>query len=567
MPSLTIWTRLEPRCRSSDMGTALEARTHDPFWLLARQWQLGELLGDDAGSPIIASVTSVDMPLDRYAGPDGVVSPMPESTPLESWIEREGARPSGPVVDYRQSAESGLQFLLMLRAAKMDQYVPGFLAEYGIAAPSSADLSGLDTRALRLAQVVAQRVPDGVRLAADLRVARPGLPAKPVVAASDRPIVLGVAGAFLGWHDALFDEPATVPASAAGASEPPPPSTAWVQERMEYAFVVDSSRADTPGAFVAGQYTGGPLDWTSFDFAKSPLGPVTSAPAPVSRSIMPTPVGFKGMPARRFWQMEDAAVDLGAIEAGPTDLGRLMLREFALTYGNDWFVVPLPVRVGSLARIVSLVVTDTFGVSQTIPHYSQTPDGGRWRMFAISGEPSPHRLLLPQTLPRTVPSDPIERVLLVRDEAANMAWAIEMIVTGASGAPVDRSSAAAPAQPPDPSLAAGTAAALRYQLGTAVPACNIPFVPALIDTVQRRMRRAAFLRTDGTPGILSPLGRVLSIDVPLFEEEFAREGIKIERRYRLARWIDGSTHLWVARRKQTGATAGSSGLQFDRLVE
>ena len=81
------------------------------------------------------------------------------------------------------------------------------------------------------------------------------------------------------------------------------------------------------------------------------------------------------------------------------------------------------------------------------------------------------------------------------------------------------------------------------------------------------MRRAAFLRADGTLGIIAPLGRLLSIDVPLFEEEFAREGVKIERRYRLARWGDGSTHLWVARRKEIGATAGSSGLQFDRVPE
>ena len=48
-------------------------------------------------------------------------------------------------------------------------------------------------------------------------------------------------------------------------------------------------------------------------------------------------------------------------------------------------------------------------------------------------------------------------------------------------------------------------------------------------------------------------------------EEFAREGVRLERTYRLARWTDGSTHLWLARRKQTGASVGSSGLQFDRL--
>jgi len=166
-------------------------------------------------------------------------------------------------------------------------------------------------------------------------------------------------------------------------------------------------------------------------------------------------------------------------------------------------------------------------------------------------------------LARGLASDPLEQVLLVRDEAANMAWGIERIVQGASGAPVDRASEVA-AAPPEPSPGALSP---HYQLGTTVPAPYIPFVPVLIDAVQRRMRRAAFLRTDGTPGIVAPKGRLLATDVPLFEEEFALEGSRVERRYRLARWTDGSTHLWVARRKQIGATVGSSGLQFDRVED
>jgi hypothetical protein len=34
----------------------------------------------------------------------------------------------------------------------------------------------------------------------------------------------------------------------------------------------------------------------------------------------------------------------------------------------------------------------------------------------------------------------------------------------------------------------------------------------------------------------------------------------------MTRWSDGSTHLWLARRKTTGAVAGSSGLQFDQVI-
>jgi hypothetical protein len=81
------------------------------------------------------------------------------------------------------------------------------------------------------------------------------------------------------------------------------------------------------------------------------------------------------------------------------------------------------------------------------------------------------------------------------------------------------------------------------------------------------MQRAALLRTNGSRTPIAPLGRVLAPDVPLFEEEFIREGVRVERIYRMTRWTDGSTHLWLARRKTTGAVAGSSGLQFDQVVE
>lgn len=555
MPSLTIWTRLEPRCRSADLSAALEARTHDPYWMLARQWQLGELRGDDAGSPVLASITSVDVPLDRYASATGGARTIPAATPLEAYVEREVVRPVAGAIDYRQSADAGLYFLRLLRAGGVAHHAPAYVAQYATAAPADAHRPTLDSPALALAAVVAGRVPDGVRLASDLRTAQPGLPPTPAIPTGDRQAVLRAANAFLAWYDALYDEPAA-----------PTPSS-WLDERMEYRFTIDASSTDAPCAFVAEQYTGDPLDWPSFDHVAAPLGPVTTPPAAVTRTLVPAPVTFKGMPARRYWQFEDASVDFGAIEAGPADLARLMLREFALIYGNDWFVVPLPVAVGSVSRIASLVVVDTFGVSQTIPHYAETSDGGLWRMFALAGDAFDHRLVLPPVLSRGLTSDPQEQVLLIRDDAASIAWGIERLVAGASGAPIDRASttaAAVPTPPPPPS-----GLALRYQLGTSVPEYYIPFVLAPIDLTQpaqQRMQRAVFLRTDGTRTPIAPLGRLLASDVPLFEEEFIREGLRVERMYRLARWTDGSTHLWLARRKVTGAAAGSSGLQFDQVM-
>ena len=39
------------------------------------------------------------------------------------------------------------------------------------------------------------------------------------------------------------------------------------------------------------------------------------------------------------------------------------------------------------------------------------------------------------------------------------------------------------------------------------------------------------------------------------------------RHYQYARWIDGSTFLWLGRRKSTGRGEGSSGLRFDRVED
>ncbi|MGO9400276.1 MAG: hypothetical protein ACLP19_20895 [Xanthobacteraceae bacterium] len=552
MPSLTIWTRLEPRCRDADLTTALQARTHDPLWFLARQWQLGEMLGDDAGSPVLAAVTTTESVLNRVAAGSNAATTLSPGTPLEAFIEREAVRPSTSDIEYRQSADAGLYFLRLLRVGNVGQLAPLYVTQYGIAAPTAAHQASLDAPALAVAAIVANRVPDGARLAADLRAAQPGLPATPVIPSADRAAVQTAANAYLEWYDSLYDAPATGP------------SPSWVDARMEYEFSVDASATDTPCAFVADRYTGEPLDWLSFDHSATPLGAISTPPAAVTHTLIPAPVTFKGMPAPRYWQLEDASVDIGAVDAGPADTARLMLREFALIYGNDWFVVPIPVTVGAVAHVTSLFVTDTFGITQTIPHYSATPDGGRWRIFAISGDAIDYRLILPPVLARGLDSQPQEQVLLVRDDAASMAWGVEKIVAGASGTPIDRASAAAIATPtpPPPTPVTG----LRYELGTSAPAYYIPFVANAASDGQRRMQRAALLAVDGSRAPITPLGRILASDTPVFEEEFIREGVRIDRLYRLARWTDGSTHLWLARRKTTGAVAGSSGLQFDQIT-
>ena len=113
----------------------------------------------------------------------------------------------------------------------------------------------------------------------------------------------------------------------------------------------------------------------------------------------------------------------------------------------------------------------------------------------------------------------------------------------------------------------------RFLLATSVPDYWIPFQPQRIDPQKpdiRLQRAKALIDQYGASGFSRPLGRLLEPerrDLSLFEEEVPRSGLKLTRRFEYTRWADGSTFLWLSRRKGVGAGEGSSGLRFDRIEE
>ena len=110
---------------------------------------------------------------------------------------------------------------------------------------------------------------------------------------------------------------------------------------------------------------------------------------------------------------------------------------------------------------------------------------------------------------------------------------------------------------------------MRYRLASEIPDYWIPLVPVQ-DATKRsiRLRRGRLVAsTDSGTALPPPLGRVLEPGKPLslFEEEVPRNGAKVTRSWQFARWTDGSSYLWIGRRKQPGRGEGSSGLRFDVL--
>jgi len=242
-----------------------------------------------------------------------------------------------------------------------------------------------------------------------------------------------------------------------------------------------------------------------------------------------------------------------------------------LIFGNDWFQFPLVLPLGSRVLITSLSVADTFGISTPIPHYS-TVDGasGRWNMFSNSFDPlspnvvstalvPPPPLLLTPGAVAPLDSSAIEDVLLLRDEPANLVWGIERTVIGASGQPLDRTLEWRKNLSPDPPPSGDPVP--HYRLGSTVPDYWLPYMPVQLDFPGHLQLRRGRL-PDATTG---PQGRFLAEETTMFLEEVPRQGVHLERRYRWARSADGSSFLWIGRRRSTGRGEGRSGLRFDFL--
>ena len=64
--SRTFLVRTEARGTSGDLASGLACRVADPLWLLGRQWQIGELQGEDAGSPVGVDLAAESAIVSRF---------------------------------------------------------------------------------------------------------------------------------------------------------------------------------------------------------------------------------------------------------------------------------------------------------------------------------------------------------------------------------------------------------------------------------------------------------------------------------------------------------------------
>lgn len=625
VPAITTLYRLEVDPAADGYDEALAARVADPLWMLGRQWQFGELAGEDAGSPLevsyrIEGTAVLGWAPGRSPAADSfraLGDPALGHPPLETLVEAE------PVFAARQPhrramAEAGRMLARLAVDAGQPALAEAVRGVFPLDVPEPADPLS-DPAGMLWHLLLRDTSIDAAPLAAALRPLRQAdgtLAALPpaLAAAGLGAAAQPVLAQWLAWaEDFVFEGD----------------SAAWLPEHQEYAFELAAGRGVDRAAqrwrLDAQEYIDGRIDWHDFDLAADNPGALMPGAVPALDDAAPrrsfaTPVQYPGMPASRYWEFEDARVNFARIDAAKLDLVRMMVAEYALVHGNDWFMVPARLLAGGLYRVGTMSVTDTFGVVTEIAPVA-ADNGVTWRLQGLSPADSNDSadggwLFLPPPLSDTLEGDPLEEVAFARDEMANLVWAIEKCVQGTSGEPLDRAlEDQRYSIRQQPSVASSTAP-LLYRLMTAVPSHWLPLLPAReagnlsLDVHLLRGGMKRFYRQDAealaaTPGLeaflerlaasgefvepltpidpgraadlavfaFHPRGQLLRTDTSVLpwqeaplriaEEEVGRSGVVVERRFQYARTADGRALLWVGRRKRVGRGEANSGLRFD----
>jgi hypothetical protein len=547
MSSITYWNRLEPRSRTGDLIQPLQARVRDPLWMLTRQWQLGEFLGVDSGSPAWVTLSERLGAMTGLLRPDGTVMPL-TAAPLEHQIEREPFTP-----DLATRIELGRVLSRLLgNAGTADT---AFRTTYPV---SATIVDAADPVEATLRRVCAGRAIDGVAAYVAIKAGDASVPTAPTTALA----------AFVAWVESTLG-------SIGGAAQD---ASAWQPAHLEYAAAVAATTEAGNATLDVSPGDDGLIDWAAFDLASTTAGaPLTAT----TRTLIPAHVRFKGMPNARFWDFENGTVDFGDVKPDKRDLARLALIDFMLVHANDWFMLPVEVPLGGIYQLDTLIVHDVFGVETLIQRADREALGsGSWTMFSTSlrdkaGAAAEFFVMPPSAGSALMSGRVLEEIRFARDEMANMAWAIENVLENAAGEPWpqhEREAAVIPAAAPP--AATDAAVPLRYQIESRVPASWIPLLPVSLDplTGSVALELASAIAADGHTRIL-PRGRILKpTSVPagqpyqLPEQTVSRNGLRVQRVTARSRWIDGSTRIWQLRRIQPGAGETSSALRFDQAL-
>ena len=572
-----------------DLLPPINCITADPAWMLNRQWRAGEFQAEDAGSPLASylnwDVHNINKIALKKCKEDKLTAEYYQQTfnkniiPLESIVERE-------LIDW-ENADAYMR----LKFANIWYVIAKEIVGINHPDPEIKIKEFIKEKYIREGKLLIQKMPlrddelrelidfvainkefpifDGVKLYQSAKRSQKDA----VWSLGNDPYYSGLnfnhlLQVFINTIDLLYNIP---PYSEDSSKQ----FDGWCSENLEYTFeIAEDVAAENKVTLVADEYHQGNLNWYNFDLKDS------YKPSQVKKEAFLTPVNidFKGMPNKRWWSFEDAALNILQLQNAPSDLAGMMVSQFMLMYSNDWFVIPLPQEFGTMTKINSLLVKDTFGCLTAIKpatESSTTKDNWQtWNLFnhtVRSNNQSDYNkytgLYLPSTILDSVQNEPIEEVLFGKDEAANMVWAIETITKNewGRGTPIFQKKTEASENQAIQSIANKV---LTYIPLIPAPENWIPFIPVIknLSYYYRRARMMYHKTNEKT----APLNTsILKITGPLLikEHEISDFGLIIQRYWRRTRWYDGRIYTWSAKKKFIGHESFTSGFVCDQVVQ
>ena len=625
--ALDFKTRIEGRTRNTDPTEAMRLRVHDPLWMLARQWQMGEFRGNNTGTAMSVRCTV------RYDDCS--------ADPIEPVTEQ-----INPCIDFLARIESAVYFLDLLKNTQeggnlvktfrlqlIKKFPINWEAVSTLVLPDAItkdEEMKLNRHLQNYAKTYKGKIFDGAALYQYLSQDQGTAEASPKAASPlDRSLML-IKGEFMAWYEKKYK-----PAS----------STHQHWQAADLCYTVETQVAGE--TYKSDNYQGGRLSWYTFDYEqkleglnehKPGIGPGVKPLKSMTEEVLslPTPASFAAAPNKRLWQMEDRKVFMGNSVEEPSEANSVVMR-YATMYSNDWMLFPLKTEIGKYITVKKIEVIDTFGGCFSIDEKDRAGNKEKqgeyeepWQMFTNSTfgnrkQTVVNGLFYAPQLAATVEGKPIEEVKVLRDEIANMVWGVENIVSDGCGGTVDANLYATrletivkgqnkvgdPEHQPDtvvfgqgksPELVKAPGnnspqAKFSYSLQSSVPFNWIPFIPQRLSSkvsknlpffmggreiILRRGKMPCYIfnkdhydllavRPQGS--IMRPVlrfiingdGKVKEEPMIIHEEAVQATGIRLTKNYQRARWIGGKTYQWLGIYKRQAKTDASSGLIFDTL--
>ncbi|MFM9985587.1 MAG: hypothetical protein ACKVOK_10175 [Flavobacteriales bacterium] len=616
------WNRLEGEPRTENLDRALRAETYDATWMLSKQWQMGEFDAEDGGSAILARVAySATSPSHFAAGKSEMLSAVqPDGFHFPSSVQKIRRK-----LNVQQRAHLGTCFLKLCKtySSVTSSIITSLCSTYGFPEISSVDENNwniniadtkkhADKKLMQFTRMYKGRVPDGEAIYFGCGIPDTGF--------SSLITALGVSD----WNN-LKNEFQSMVTTLYPHISIADEAQNWNHEDLGFSFRM-AYPVESDGGLSALQlgndtHDQGIADWNSADYMQTTAAnlqnPIEEMDLGMYKrqqafSVIPVSARFKGMPSKRWWEMEDASIDLGKSGSEMNEAIKQIIAEFATVYSNDWMVLPFRRKELELVNIDGVLVKDVFGeytyLSNALTGTDNDLDTSAfdWNMFhhtsrltptstpANSAIQSLHSCFVSGSSRMTVSGEELERIEFIRDEMDNRVWAIESLLADAvSGSRNGMELSDELQQFIDKlvpvSVGSESPYPLRYHLIDSISENYIPFIPVKTDpnigTIPGRsiaLQRAWLPRRqspEATESRIRPRSQVLrhkltDLDTPIVgnsryvlkEELIPRSGLTLTDRYCYARDYKGKIHLWISRDIRTGTTANSGDLGYDRVI-